>query len=85
MNFSNTGTTEPAGDAFRAHVQWNDKGAKRNLYGPNRKDKEAAQRDLELMRAEAIVTGGGALRTGMFWRKGTWRRPLSPYPFQTLP
>ena len=28
---------------------------------------------------------GGVLRTGMFWRKGTWTRPLSPYPFQTLP
>ena len=26
MNFSNAGTTEPAGDAFRAHVTWYDKG-----------------------------------------------------------
>ena len=26
MNFSYAGTTEPAGDAFRAHVTWYDKG-----------------------------------------------------------
>ena len=30
MDFSNAGATEPVGDAFRAHVTWYDKGAKRN-------------------------------------------------------
>ena len=88
MDFSNAGTTEPAGAGFRAHVQWYDKGARPHIYGPNREDQQAAQEDLESMRAAATgmsVTGGGALRTGMFWRKGTWTRPLYPYPFQTLP
>ena len=92
MDFSNAGTTEPAGDAFRAHVQYRcAKGANRNIYGPRRPDEDAAKDDLESMRAAARgmsredVTGGGALRTGMFWRKGAWTRPLSPYPFQTLP
>ena len=45
MDFSNAGTTEPAGHGFRAHVTWYDKGANRNIYGPNRKDKETAQED----------------------------------------
>ena len=57
MDFSNAGTTELAGDAFRAHVQRNDKGAKRHIYGPNRKDMEAAQHDLESMRAAASGMG----------------------------
>ena len=57
MDFSIAGTTELAGDAFRAHVQRNDNGAKRHIYGPNRKDKEAAQRDLEKMRAVASGMG----------------------------
>ena len=52
MDFSNAGTTERVGVSFRAHVQWNDKG-KQNAYGPNRKDKETAQEDLESMRAAA--------------------------------
>ena len=61
MDFSNAGTTTAlAGDASRAHVQWNDKGAKRNIYGPNRKDQVAAKEDLESMRA-AAVTGGPPL------------------------
>ena len=53
MDFSNAGATERAGNAFRAHVQWYDKGANRNICGPNRKDKEAAADDLESMRAAA--------------------------------
>ena len=61
MDFSNAGTTEPAGAGFRAHVQRYDKGARSHIYGPNRKDKEAAKEDLENMRA-AAVTGGPPLR-----------------------
>ena len=53
MDFSNVGATEPAGNAFRAHVQWYDKGANRNIYGPRRPDEEAAKDDLESMRAAA--------------------------------
>ena len=53
MDFSNAGTTKPAGAGFRAHVQWNDKGAKRNIYGPSREDQQAAHEDLESMRAAA--------------------------------
>ena len=53
MDFSRAGAIERVGNAFRAHVQWYDKGANRNIYGPNRKDKEAAQHDLESMRAAA--------------------------------
>ena len=41
MNFSKVGTTEPAGNGFRAHVQWYDKGANRNMYGPRSPDKQA--------------------------------------------
>ena len=59
MDFSNAGTTEPAGDGFRAHVQWYDKGAKRNRHirGPRRPDEEAAKEDLEPMRAAANGMG----------------------------
>ena len=53
MDFSNAGTTELAGDAFRAHVQRNHKGAKRHIYGPRRPDEAAAKEDLESMRAAA--------------------------------
>ena len=94
MDFSRAGVTEAVGGGFRAHVQWNKDGRKQHIYGSSRTDRQAAEDDLESMRAAAsgmareegyAVTGGGALRTGMFWRKGTWTRPLSPYPFQTLP
>jgi len=53
MDFSNRGTTEPAGAGFRAHVTWYDKGSSRNIYGPSRKDQQAAHEDLESMRAAA--------------------------------
>ena len=53
MDFSKLGKTERAGSGFRAHVQRSDKGSKRNIYGPNRKDKEAAKEGLETMRAAA--------------------------------
>ena len=53
MDFSDVGKTEPAGAGFRAHVQWYDKGANRNIYGPNRKDQQTAHEDLESMRAAA--------------------------------
>ena len=38
MDFSKAGVTEHVDDAFRAHAQWYDKGAKRNrnIYGPRR-------------------------------------------------
>ena len=53
MDFSNRGTTEPAGAGFRAHVQRYDKGARSHIHGPNRKDQQAAHEDLESMRAAA--------------------------------
>ena len=53
MDFSNAGTTEPAGAGFRAHVTWYDKGANRNIYGPSRTDEDAAKDDLDAMRAAA--------------------------------
>ena len=53
MDFSQAGAIERAGNAFRAHVQFYDKGANRHIYGPSRKDKEAAKEDLESMRAAA--------------------------------
>ena len=51
MDFSRSGVTEPVGGAFRAHVQWKDKGDKQNIYGPRRPDEQAAQQDLESIRA----------------------------------
>lgn len=59
MDFSHAGATEPAGVAFRAHVTWYDKGAKRNrnIYGPRRPDEEAAKDDLESMRTAARGMG----------------------------
>ena len=51
LDFSSRGTTEPSGAAFRAHVQRY--GARPHIYGPSRKDKEAAREDLESMRAAA--------------------------------
>ena len=53
MDFSDAGTTEPAGAGFRAHVQWYRKGARSHIYGPNRKDQQAAHEDLESMRDAA--------------------------------
>ena len=52
MDFSRSGVTERVGVAFRAHVQWNDKG-KQHAHGPWRPDDEAAKEDLESMRAAA--------------------------------
>ena len=53
MDFSNFGATEPSGNAFRAHVQWYEKGANRHIYGHRRPDEAAAKEDLESMRAAA--------------------------------
>ena len=50
MDFSNVGTTERVGDAFRAHVNLRINGQQRNAYGPRRPDEEAAKDDLESMR-----------------------------------
>lgn len=52
MDFSRSGVVERVGVAFRAHVQWNDKG-KQHAHGPHRPDEEAAKEDLESMRAAA--------------------------------
>ena len=42
MDFTNRGAIERAGSAFRAQVQWYDKGANRHIPGPWRPDEEAA-------------------------------------------
>ena len=55
MDFSNAGAIERAGNAFRAHVQWREKGAQRDM--PRRPDEEAAEKDLESMRAAARGMG----------------------------
>ena len=41
------------GAVQRAHVQWSDKGAKRNIYGPFRHNEQGTKEDLESMRAAA--------------------------------
>ena len=86
MDFSKAGAIERAGNAFRAHVQFYDKGANRNIYGPNRKDKEAAQHDLESMRA-AAVTGGPPLQApiAMYPFGGFAETPLSSCPYDEFP
>ena len=54
MDFSNAGVSEEVDGAFRAHVQRSDKGSTgRHIYGPRRPDQQAAQEDLESMRAAA--------------------------------
>ena len=40
MDFSNRGAIERAGKASRVHVQWYDKGANRNIYGPCHPDEK---------------------------------------------
>ena len=53
MDFTSCGALEVKGAVQRAHVQWSDNGAKRNIRGPFRTDQEVAQKDLESMRAAA--------------------------------
>ena len=53
MDFSSRGAIERSGKGSRAHVQWYDKGANRNIPGPWRPDEEAAKEDLQSMRAAA--------------------------------
>ena len=53
MDFSNCGALEVKGAVQRAHVQWSDNGAKRNIRGPFRIDEKSAQEDLQTMRAAA--------------------------------
>ena len=57
MDFSKAGAIERVGNAFRAHVQWYDKGANRHIYGPCRPNDAAAKVDLESMRAAASGMG----------------------------
>ena len=74
MDFSHAGATEPAGVAFRAHVTWYDKGAKRNrnIYGPRRSNEQAAEADLQSMRASA----NGMVREEGFLAMETTARQL---------
>ena len=53
MDFTNCGALEVKGAVQRAHVQWSDNGANRTIRGPLRPDEEAAEEDLESMRAAA--------------------------------
>ena len=53
MDFSNVGITERVSDALRVHVKLRINGKQRNAYGPRRPDEEAAEEDLESMRAAA--------------------------------
>ena len=53
MDFSRIGVVEAVGAAYCAHAQMRAGGKNRNIRGPNRKDQQAAQEDLESMRAAA--------------------------------
>ena len=53
MDFSRAGVVKPAGDSYRVHVQWRGNKGKRDIYGPRRTDDQAAEEDLQSMRAAA--------------------------------
>ena len=53
MDFSRIGVVEADGAAYCAHAQMRVGGKKRNIRGPYRPDQQAAQEDLESMRAAA--------------------------------
>ena len=57
MNFVRVGGLEAIGRAFRARVQWKDKGIFRRSYGPWRAERQIAQNDLDSMRAAASGLG----------------------------
>ena len=53
MDFSRVGAVEADGAAYCAHVQPRVGGKRRHIRGPNRPDQQAAQEDLDSMRAAA--------------------------------
>ena len=53
MDFSRIGVVEADGAAYCAHVQPRVGGKRRHIRGPNRPDQQAAQEDLDSMRAAA--------------------------------
>ena len=53
MDFSRAGAVEALAGAFRARVQWKQDGGLREAPGPRRRTREAAEEDLESMRAAA--------------------------------
>ena len=75
MDFSGIGGVEAEGAVFCAHAQRRVGGKKCHIRGPYRPDQQAAQEDLESMRAAA---------SGMSREDGCYRRPsVAPgtYPF----
>ena len=57
MDFSRVGGVEAVGGAFRACVQWKEKGVRRHSHGPWRAERQIAQADLESMRSAASGLG----------------------------
>ena len=53
MDFSRVGAMQALSGAFRARVQWKQDGRLREAPGPRRPTREAAEEDLESMRAAA--------------------------------
>ena len=53
MDFSRAGAVQALSGAFRARVQWKQDGHRREGPGPRRPLREAAEEDLESMRAAA--------------------------------
>ena len=56
-DFSGVGAVENVGTAFRARVQWKEKGVNRCSHGPRRAEQQIAQEDLQSMRAAASGLG----------------------------
>ena len=56
-DFSGVGAVETVGTAFRARVQWKEKGVNRCSHGPRRAEQQIAQEDLQSMRAAASGLG----------------------------
>ena len=57
MDFSRVGGVVAIGGAFRARVQWKEKGFLRQSQGPRRAERQIAQADLESMRSAACGLG----------------------------
>ena len=57
MDFSRAGAVEALASAFRARVRWRQDGHPRVGLGPRRPQREAAEEDLESMRATARGMG----------------------------
>ena len=82
MDFSNAGITEPAGDAFRAHVTWYDKGVLQAARGcgtycrSNLSELRKAQNGTSIAMYPSVAFG---FHTQGYVIKG--RRLLSDAPF----